>query len=58
MENTARMTPLVLKAVALAMGVVVIVLGVLGTLEMQTAVTLLAIGLAALALNALQDERV
>lgn len=58
MENTARMTTLVLKAVALAMGVVVIVLGVLGTLEMQTAVTLLAIGLAALALNALQDERV
>lgn len=58
MENTARMTTLVLKAVALAMAVVVIVMGVLGTLEMQTAVTLLAIGLAALALNALQDDRV
>ena len=55
MENTSRIITLVLKAVALAMAVVVIVLGVLGTLEMQTAVTLLAIGLAALAINALQD---
>ena len=36
----------VFKAVALAMGVAVVVLSRLGSLEVQTAVTLLGIGLA------------
>ena len=46
----------VLKAVALAMGVVVLVLNILGTLEINTAMTLLGLGLSALALVALQDS--
>lgn len=46
----------ILKAVALGMGVVVIVLNVLGTLTMETAISMLSIGLTALALAALQKE--
>lgn len=45
-----------LKGVALAMGVAVIVLNTLGTLTVNTAVTLLSIGLTALAIAALQKE--
>jgi hypothetical protein len=50
---------LILNAVALGMGVARIVLGILGTVPVQTNVMLLSIGLAALALNQLdkQDER-
>jgi hypothetical protein len=44
----------VFKAVALGMGVAVIVLNILGTLSVNTAITLLSIGLTALALAALQ----
>jgi hypothetical protein len=44
---------LVLRAVALAMGVTVVVLGILGVVEVDTSVTLLAIGLLCLALDAL-----
>ena len=36
----------VLKAVALAMGIAVVVLSVMGTMETQTFVTMLGIGLA------------
>ena len=43
-----------LKGVAFAMGVAVIVLNILGTLSISTAVTLLSIGLTALAIAALQ----
>ena len=46
----------VLKAVALGMGVVVIVLNILGNLEFNTAMTLLGLGLTALAISALQDS--
>lgn len=46
----------IFKAVALGMGVVVIVLNVLGTLTVEAAVSLLSIGLTALALAALQKE--
>ena len=45
-----------LKGIAVAMGVAVIVLNILGTLNANTAVTLLGIGLAALAIAALQKE--
>lgn len=46
---------LVLRAVGLAMGVAVVVLSVLGTVEAETAVLLLGLGLAALGLSALQE---
>ena len=54
-----NLTALVLNAVALAMGVASIVLGILGAVPVQTNVMLLSIGLAALALNQLdkQDEQ-
>jgi hypothetical protein len=56
MENISGIISLVLKAVALAMGVVSIVLGILGAANVGTQVTLLSIGLFALALEALQSE--
>ena len=46
----------IFKAVALGMGVAVIVLNILGSLSMETAVTLLGIGLTALALAGLQKS--
>jgi quinol-cytochrome oxidoreductase complex cytochrome b subunit len=46
----------IFKAVALGMGVAVIVLNVLGTLTVETAVSMLSIGLTALALAGLQKE--
>jgi hypothetical protein len=57
MENPPRIISLVLKAVALGMAVVSIVLGVLpGVGDITTQVTLLSIGLFALAVEALQKE--
>ena len=57
MENPPRIISLVLKAVALGMAVVSIVLGVLpGAGDITTQVTLLSIGLFALAVEALQKE--
>ena len=46
----------VLKAVALGMGVAVIVLNTLGELDTNTAMTLLGLGLSALALAGLQKS--
>ena len=46
----------ILKAVALGMGVVVIVLNALGNLEVNSAMTFLGIGLSALALAGLQKS--
>ena len=55
--ETKRIIGLVLKAVALGMGVVSIVLGFIpGAADADTFVTLLGIGLAALAVAALQKE--
>jgi len=45
---------IVLKGIAVAMGVAVIVLNTLGTLTTDTAITLLSIGLTALAIASLQ----
>lgn len=57
MENTQRITNLVLKAVALGMAVASIVMGFLPQAAgIGTQVTLLSIGLLALALAALQKE--
>jgi hypothetical protein len=46
--------PLVLKAIALAMGVAAVVLSILGTASPNTLITLLGIGLFCLGLWALQ----
>ena len=48
MENNSirKITSVIFKAVTLAMGVAVVVLSCMGSLEAQTAVTLLGIGLA------------
>ena len=46
----------ILKAVALGMGVVVIVLNALGNLEVNSAMTFLGLGLSALALAGLQKS--
>jgi VIT1/CCC1 family predicted Fe2+/Mn2+ transporter len=46
----------IFTAVAFGMGVAVIVLNILGSLTVNTAVTLLGIGVAALALAGLQKE--
>jgi len=45
---------IIFKAVAVAMGLAVIVLNALGTLSMETAATLLGLGLTALAISSLQ----
>jgi hypothetical protein len=45
----------VLKGIAVAMGVAVIVLNTLGTLSTETAITLLSMGLTALAIESLQE---
>lgn len=46
----------IFNAVALGMGVVVIVLNALGSLSVETAMTLLGIGVAALAIAGLQKD--
>ena len=58
MKSTRDIFALVLKAVALAMGVVGIILGVLNAADVGTQVTLLSIGLFALALAALQSTEI
>jgi hypothetical protein len=57
MENTQRIISLVLKAVALGMAVVSIILGFLPeAADIGTQVTLLSIGLFTLSVAALQKE--
>ena len=52
-----RISSLVLKAVAVGMAVTSIVLGIIpGAADVSTQITLLSIGLAALAIDALQKE--
>jgi len=51
-----RFMSFTLKAFALAMGVAVIVMSILGELNIEAAFPLLGIGLAALALEPLQKE--
>ena len=45
-KSFREITAIIFKAVTLAMGVAVVVLSCLGSLEAQTAVTLLGLGLA------------
>lgn len=47
---------MILKAVALGMGVSVLVLSILGSLPVDAAITLLSIGVACLAIVQLQDK--
>lgn len=51
--SVTEIISLVLRAVALAMGVAVVVLSILGVAELETAVILLGIGLFTLAMDAL-----
>lgn len=52
-KSVSEIISLVLRAVALAMGVVVVVLGTLDVVEVGTSIMLLGIGLFALAMDAL-----
>lgn len=51
-----NITKIALKGVALAMGVAVIAMSTLKTLDVNTGVSMLGMGLAALALVSLQDD--
>jgi len=53
-KNYRQIVNIACKGVALAMGVAIIVLNTLGTLTMSSAVPMLGLGLAALALASLQ----
>ncbi len=55
-RSNASIINLILKGLALAMGVAVVVLSVLGAAAPSTLLTLLGIGLFALSLWALQSE--
>ena len=52
-KKVSAMISLILRAVALAMGVAAVVMSILGTAEPGTLITLLGIGLFALALDSL-----
>ncbi len=54
MNNIKNITEIVLKGVALAMGIAIVVMNTLGTLELTSAVPMLGLGLAALALASFQ----
>ena len=56
MKNWQSIFDLVLKAVALAMGVAVVVLSVLGSITPESSMFLVGLGLAALALSALDND--
>jgi len=56
MNKTQGITQMVLKAVALAMSVACLVLGYLGTIEIADQFSLLAMGVVALSVAALQKN--
>jgi len=56
MENAQRIISLILRALAVGMSIVSIVLGFLGEADVNTHITLLGIGLAALAIASFQNE--
>jgi uncharacterized membrane protein len=56
MDNTQRIITLVLKAVAVGMSIVSIVLGIVDAGDIDTQLTLLGIGLAALAVASIRQE--
>ena len=58
MENPKKIIDLILKGIALAMSIASIILGILGEATLDTHVTLLGIGLLALALAGLQKVEI
>ncbi len=56
-EKVQEIVSLVLKAVPLAMGIAVTVLTILGKIETKSAMIMLGIGLACVALNLLQEKK-
>jgi hypothetical protein len=54
-QQVSRVTALILKAIALAMSVAVVVLNIMGEVTVETSITLLAIGLLAIALGSFTD---
>jgi hypothetical protein len=57
MENIQSIISLILRAVALAMGVVVVVLSILGEVSVESSITMLGIGLLTLAIDSLSKSR-
>ncbi len=55
MKKIGAIIDLVLRAVGLAMGVATVVMGILGTVETNTLITLLGIGVFCLGLSALDQ---
>lgn len=55
-QQFSHISGLVLKGVALAMGVATVITGILGVMELKGQILLLGIGLFCLALNALDKE--
>ena len=56
-QQVSKVTALILKAVALGMSVAVVVLNILGASTIETSVTLLSIGLLAMALGTFTDVK-
>ena len=56
-QQVSRVTALILKAIALAMSVAVVVLNIMGEATVETSITLLAIGLLAIALSSFTDVK-
>ena len=54
-QQVSKVTALILKAIALAMGVAVVVLNIMGEADVETSITLLAIGLLSMALGSFTD---
>jgi hypothetical protein len=52
-----NITKIALQGIALAMGVSIVVMNVLGTLDVDATVPMLGLGLAALALASMQESR-
>jgi hypothetical protein len=54
--NFKDLSNLIFKGIAVAMGIAVVILQVLGTASAETSITLLGIGLFSLALSSLQSK--
>ena len=55
--KTGKLIDIALKAVALAMGIAVVVLSVLDKVEMKSAISMLGIGLACLAITQFPERK-
>ncbi len=57
MKKANRICDIALKGIGLAMGIVVVVLSILGTIETQSAITMLGIGLMCLSLSIFHQKK-